>query len=39
MEGGHGQKAKEAIDVAYRQVVEAAEWVNTHAKECGPAHR
>jgi len=34
IEGGHGQKAKEAIDAAFKQVAEAAEWVNTHAKDC-----
>lgn len=35
LEGGHGQKAKEAIEAAAKQVYEAAEWVNTHEKECG----
>jgi len=34
VEGGHGQKAKEAIVFAEKQVWEAAEWVNTHAKDC-----
>jgi hypothetical protein len=34
VEGGHGQKAKEAIDVAFKQVAEAAEWANTHENEC-----
>jgi hypothetical protein len=34
-EGGHGQKAKAAIAAAEKQVWEAAEWVNTHEKECG----
>jgi len=29
-EGGHGQKAKEAIEEAKRQVEFAAEWVNKH---------
>lgn len=33
-EGGHGAKAKRAIADAERQVWEAAEWVNTHAKVC-----
>ena len=34
LEGGHGQKAKEAIDAAAKQTYDAAEWVNTHAKDC-----
>jgi hypothetical protein len=34
LEGGHGQKAKDAIDVAFKQVTESAEWVNTHENEC-----
>ena len=34
IEGGHGAKAKEAIDAAYKQVYDAAEYVSTHAKEC-----
>lgn len=34
VEGGHGHKAKEAIEVAAKEVWEAAEWVNTHGKEC-----
>ncbi len=34
LEGGHGQKAKEAIDAASKQVWDAAEWVNTHEKDC-----
>lgn len=34
VEGGHGQKAKEAIDAAFKQVTESAEWVNTHDNEC-----
>ena len=34
IEGGHGAKAKEAIEAAYKQVYDAAEYVNTHAKEC-----
>jgi hypothetical protein len=34
IEGGHGQKAKDAIDKARHQVWDAAEWVNTHDKEC-----
>ena len=29
-EGGHGQKAKDAIEAAKKQVDEAAEWVNSH---------
>ncbi|HTR50666.1 MAG TPA: hypothetical protein VMJ10_08160 [Kofleriaceae bacterium] len=29
-EGGHGQKAKDAIEAAKHQVEEAAEWVNGH---------
>ena len=29
-EGGHGQKAKEAIEAAKHQLDEAAEWVNNH---------
>jgi hypothetical protein len=37
IEGGHGQKAKEAIDAAFKQVTEAAEWVNTHENECKEA--
>jgi uncharacterized protein (DUF1786 family) len=39
VEGGHGQKAKEAIDVAFKQVTEAAEWVNTHENECKAAKK
>jgi hypothetical protein len=35
MEGGHGAKAKELIEAAYKQVYESAEWVNTHGAECG----
>ena len=34
VEGGHGKAAKEAIDRAYKQVYEAAEYVNTHPKVC-----
>jgi hypothetical protein len=34
IEGGHGQKAKEAIEAAQKQVFDAAEWVNTHDKDC-----
>jgi hypothetical protein len=34
IEGGHGQKAKEAIEAAFKQVYDAGEYVNTHAKEC-----
>jgi len=34
VEGGHGQKAKEAIDVAFKQLTESAEWVNGHENEC-----
>ena len=34
LEGGHGQKAKEAIEAAQKQVWESAEWANTHAKDC-----
>ena len=34
LEGGHGEKAKEAIEAAQKQVWEAAEWANTHVKEC-----
>jgi hypothetical protein len=34
MEGGHGQKAKEAIESAQKQVYDAAEWANGHSKEC-----
>ena len=34
VEGGHGQKAKEAIDTAFKQVSEAATWVETHDKDC-----
>ncbi len=29
-EGGHGQKAKEAIAAAKHQLDDAAEWVNNH---------
>jgi len=29
-EGGHGQKAKDAIEAAKKQLDEAAEWVNHH---------
>jgi len=35
LEGGHGQKAKEAIEAAEKQVWESAEWVSAHEKECG----
>jgi hypothetical protein len=34
LEGGHGQAAKEAIDAAFKQVTEAAEYVNTHESDC-----
>jgi hypothetical protein len=34
VEGGHGQKAKDAIDAAFKQVTESAEWVNTHDNDC-----
>jgi hypothetical protein len=34
VEGGHGQKAKELIEAAYKQVYESAEWVNTHGADC-----
>ena len=34
IEGGHGDKAKEAIAAAQKQVFDAAEWVNTHDKDC-----
>ena len=34
VEGGHGQKAKEDIEAARKQVHEAAEWVNGHENEC-----
>jgi hypothetical protein len=34
LEGGHGEKAKAAIDAAYRQVYDAAEYVNTHPNDC-----
>jgi hypothetical protein len=34
VEGGHGQKAKTDIDAAFKQVTEAAEWINTHENEC-----
>jgi hypothetical protein len=34
MEGGHGANAKELIETAYKQVYEAAEYVNTHENEC-----
>ena len=34
LEGGHGAKAKEAIEAAFKQVHDAGEYVNTHAKEC-----
>jgi hypothetical protein len=33
-EGGHGQKAKELIETAYKQVYDAAEWANTHGTDC-----
>ena len=33
-EGGHGQKAKQAILDAEKEVWDAAEWVNTHGKVC-----
>ena len=39
IEGGHGAKAKEAIEAAFKQVYDAAEYVNTHAKECKPAEK
>jgi len=29
-EGGHGQKAKDAIEAAHTQIEEAAKWVNEH---------
>jgi len=29
-EGGHGQKAKEALETAKAEVEKAAEWVNSH---------
>lgn len=32
VEGGHGQKAKEAIANAKRELDLAAEWVNSHEK-------
>jgi hypothetical protein len=31
-EGGHGQRAKEAITTAKNELDLAAEWVNSHAK-------
>ena len=31
-EGGHGQKAKEALNTAKAEIDLAAEWVNSHAK-------
>lgn len=31
-EGGHGKKAKEAIETAKQEINLAAEWVNSHAK-------
>ena len=31
-EGGHGQKAKEAIEKAKSELDQAAEWVNGHMK-------
>ncbi|HEX3765638.1 MAG TPA: hypothetical protein VHW23_43380 [Kofleriaceae bacterium] len=31
-EGGHGRKAKEAIDTAKQELDLAAEWVNAHPK-------
>jgi hypothetical protein len=34
VEGGHGQKAKEAIDAAFKQVTEAADWVSSHEDAC-----
>jgi hypothetical protein len=34
LEGGHGAKAKEEIETARKEVYEAAEWANTHEKEC-----
>jgi hypothetical protein len=34
VEGGNGQKVKGAIDVAFKQVTEAAEWVNVHDADC-----
>jgi hypothetical protein len=40
LEGGHGQKAKEAIEAAEHQVQEAADWVATHDKDChGVEHK
>ena len=34
VEGGHGQKSKELIEAAYKQVYESAEWVNMHGNDC-----
>jgi hypothetical protein len=34
LEGGHGAGAKGAIDKAFHQVYDAAEWVNTHGSVC-----
>jgi hypothetical protein len=34
LEGGHGQKAKEAIEAAQKQVFESAEWAGAHDKDC-----
>jgi len=34
MEGGHGAKAKEDIDAAYKEVYDAAEFVNSHPDDC-----
>jgi hypothetical protein len=31
-EGGHGKRAKEAIDTAKKELDLAAEWVNSHQK-------
>ncbi len=31
-EGGHGKKAKEAIEAAKAELDQAAEWVNSHPK-------
>src|SRR5512140_2758620 len=34
LEGGHGAKAKELIDTAYKQVYDAAEYINSHKDDC-----
>jgi hypothetical protein len=34
IEGGHGAKAKEAIEAAFKQVYDAADYVNKNPKEC-----